>query len=125
MATFKIRGTSFCAVYPYRTEQNEKKQQWESYASELEAIQKKAYIDYLQKNGMRKEILAAVVDYRALIIGVNTLAIPKNLKQLQQRLLRILMKKRALPLLIKALTFQKHTRILQENGFLPTQEKSI
>ncbi len=65
MATFKVRGTSYCVIYPYRTEQDEKKQQWETYNTELEAMQRKAYIDYLQKNRLKEELLAAAVDYKS------------------------------------------------------------
>ena len=48
MATYTIRGRSHNIVYTYKTIDGKRKQQWESYSSELEAIQRKAYIDYLQ-----------------------------------------------------------------------------
>ena len=48
MATYTIRGTSHNIIYTYKTIDGKRKQQWESYSSELEAIQRKAYIDYLQ-----------------------------------------------------------------------------
>ena len=48
MATYTIRGTSHNVVYTYKAADGKRKQQWESYSSELEAIQRKAYIDYLQ-----------------------------------------------------------------------------
>ena len=50
MATYKIRGTSHNVVYPYVTASGKRKQQWESYTTELEAIQRKAYIDFLQNH---------------------------------------------------------------------------
>lgn len=50
MATYKVRGTAHNVIYPYRTEDGKVKQQWETYSTELEAMQRKTYIDYLQKN---------------------------------------------------------------------------
>lgn len=50
MAMYKIRGSSHNVIYTYRTSDGKYKQQWESYDTELEAIQRKAYIDFLQKN---------------------------------------------------------------------------
>ena len=44
MSTYTIRGTSHNIVYTYKTIDGKRKQQWESYSSELEAIQRKAYI---------------------------------------------------------------------------------
>ena len=64
MATYKIRGTSHNVIYTYRTERGEVKQHWESYDTELEAIQRKAYIDHLQKNKKHEEIRAAALEYR-------------------------------------------------------------
>mgnify|MGYP001633194078 FL=1 len=51
MATYKVRGTAHNVIYPYRTEDGKVKQQWETYSTELEAMQRKTYIDYLQKTG--------------------------------------------------------------------------
>lgn len=64
MATYKVRGTAHNIIYPYRTEQGKVKQQWETYSTELEAMQRKAYIDYLQKNRLRHEILKAAQEYQ-------------------------------------------------------------
>lgn len=66
MATYKIRGTTHNVIYPYQTETGAKKQQWESYETELEAIQRKAYIDFLQKNKRHDEIRKAVVEYKTI-----------------------------------------------------------
>ena len=65
MATYTVRGTSHNIVYPYRNEKGAKKQQWETYETELEAAQRKTYIDYLQKHKMRDEILNAALAYKA------------------------------------------------------------
>ena len=51
MATYKVRGTAHNVIYPYHTEDGKVKQQWETYSTELEAMQRKTYIDYLQKTG--------------------------------------------------------------------------
>lgn len=64
MATYKIRGTSHNVIYTYCTEDGIRKQQWETYSTELEAIQRKTYIDFLQKNRRADEVRAAVIDYR-------------------------------------------------------------
>lgn len=64
MATYKVRGTAHNVIYPYRTEDGKVKQQWETYSTELEAMQRKTYIDYLQKNRLRHEIQKAAVEYQ-------------------------------------------------------------
>ena len=77
MATYKVRGTSHNVVYPYVTSLGEKKQQWETYTTELEALQRKAYIDYLQKNGRFDDIRKAAIEYkrnRAIKKSAETIA---------------------------------------------------
>lgn len=64
MATYKVRGNSHNIIYSYRTAEGESKQQWETYATELEALQRKTYIDYLQKNKLFFEVMKAALDYR-------------------------------------------------------------
>lgn len=64
MATLKARGENHSVIYPYTTADGQRKQQWETYSTELEALQRKTYIDYLQKNKMQKELLLAAVTYR-------------------------------------------------------------
>lgn len=63
MATYKIRGNAHNVIYTYKAQGGATKQQWETYSTELEAIQRKAYIDYLQKNKRRNELLQAVAEY--------------------------------------------------------------
>lgn len=63
MATYKIRGNSHNVIYTYKAQDGATKQQWESYSTELEAVQRKAYLDYLQKNKRRSELLQAVAEY--------------------------------------------------------------
>lgn len=64
MATYKMRGTAHNIIYPYRTETGQVKQHWETYPTELEAMQRKAYIDYLQKNGLHHEVMKAALEYK-------------------------------------------------------------
>ena len=64
MATYKIRGTSHNVIYPYKDASGVSKQQWESYDTEAEAVQRKAYIDYLQDKKMAAEIRQAALDYK-------------------------------------------------------------
>lgn len=64
MATYKIRGSSHNVIYTYRTTDGQYKQHWESYDTELEAIQRKAYIDFLQKNKRQDDIRLAATEYK-------------------------------------------------------------
>ena len=54
MATLKIRGESYSVIYLYTAADGQKKQQWETYVTELEALQRKTYIEYLQKNKKKR-----------------------------------------------------------------------
>ena len=64
MATHKIRGSSHNVIFPYKTETGETKQQWESYAIELEAVTRQAYIKYLQNTKDIVGLQAAVNEYK-------------------------------------------------------------
>lgn len=64
MATYKIRGLSHNVIFSYLTETGERKQHWESYETELEAIQRKAYIDVLQKGKRYDDIRKAALEYK-------------------------------------------------------------
>ena len=64
MATYKVRGTSHNVIYQYRTSSGQVKQQWESYETELEAIQRKAFIDYLQSKKQVDEIRKQALEYK-------------------------------------------------------------
>lgn len=64
MATYKARGISHSIIYWYKAPDGENKQHWETYTTELEAIQRKAYIDYLQKNKLHDELVKAAMDYK-------------------------------------------------------------
>lgn len=66
MATYKVRNNAHNIIYPYRTDTGEIKQMWETYATELEAVKRKAYIDYLQKAKLHHELLIAAKEYRKL-----------------------------------------------------------
>jgi len=64
MATYKARGISHSIIYWCMMPEG-KKQQWETYTTELEALQRKAYIDVLQKNNKQDELTKAAVEYKA------------------------------------------------------------
>ena len=64
MATYKRRGASHNVIFPYKTEAGEIKQQWESYTTELEAITRKAFIGYLQKDKDTIGLQKAVNEYK-------------------------------------------------------------
>lgn len=63
MATMKLRGNTHCVIYPYK-ENGRAKQQWESYETELQALQRESFIDYLQKNKKHDEIRQAAHAYK-------------------------------------------------------------
>lgn len=63
MALFKVRGESYNVVFRYSTGDGTKLH-WETYKSELEAVQRKAYIDYLERNGLKGEIIKAALEYK-------------------------------------------------------------
>ena len=65
MATYKMRGDSHSVVYRYIDENGKKIQHWETYQTELEALQRKVYIDCLQKENKNDEMRAAARDYKA------------------------------------------------------------
>ena len=64
MATYTMRGTAHNVVYQYRNEDGKVKQQWETYETEYDALQRKIYIDHLQKEKRYPEITAAALDYK-------------------------------------------------------------
>ena len=69
MATYKVRGIAHNIIYPYRTEDGKVKHQWETYSTELEAMHRKAYIDYLEeKTACRISIVSVSPDREATII---------------------------------------------------------
>ena len=82
MATLKIRGESYSVIYLYTAADGQKKQQWETYVTELEALQRKTYIEYLQKNVPHlilvegEAICAAVGSPRALNVALLGAALP-------------------------------------------------
>lgn len=64
MAIYHVRGISHNIIYPVYTEKGGKKQHWETYATELEAKQRKVFIDYLQKNRLYSELAKAANEYK-------------------------------------------------------------
>ena len=114
MAIMKTRGVnSHSVVYWYVTPEG--KQQWESYQIELEAIQRKAHIDYLQKKKLKDELYKAAMEYKAKREQERETIEAKSLKSTfrkylfrQTRTTRI-----------------KHTANLWRNGCRSTQEKTV
>ena len=64
MATYTVRGNSHNVVYTYFDELGHRKQIWETYMTEVEALKRKAYIDSLQKNQLRAEVTKEALEYR-------------------------------------------------------------
>jgi len=79
MATYQVRGSSHNIIYLYRTDDGKSKQHWETYETELEAIQRKAYIELLQKEKRYDDIRLAVLDYK------RRRAIEKTQRELAQQ----------------------------------------
>ena len=63
MAMYKVRGDSHSIIYSYISAEG-KKQHWETYTTELEALQRKAYIDYLQKIKSQDGLAKAANEYK-------------------------------------------------------------
>lgn len=63
MAMLKVRGNAYNVIYVCRMDGNQKKQIWETYSTEREATQRKAFIDYLQKTKQTNEIVKAAKEY--------------------------------------------------------------
>ena len=64
MATYTVIGNSHKIIYPYRTETGERKQQWETYETELEATLRKVVIGHYQEERNQEALRAAVKEYR-------------------------------------------------------------
>lgn len=60
----RLRTLYLNIIYLYRTDDGKSKQHWETYETELEAIQRKAYIELLQKEKRYDDIRLAVLDYK-------------------------------------------------------------
>lgn len=67
MATYQHRKNSHNVVYQYQTSSGEVKQKWESYTTELETVQRKALIDYLQTNKKYDKIHKLATEYTKTI----------------------------------------------------------
>lgn len=79
MATYQVRGSSHNIIYLYRTDDGKSKQHWETYETELEAIQRKAYIELLQKrSGM------TISDWRYWTISAEELLKRRSVSLLRQ-----------------------------------------
>jgi integrase len=66
MATYKTRGVhSHSVIYWYNLPDGKPKQQWETYQTELEAVQRKAHIDYLEKKKLKDDLYKAAMEYKA------------------------------------------------------------
>jgi integrase len=66
MATIKPRGGAYVVIYNYKGVDEKSIQQWETYKSELEAVQRKAHIDYLQKTKDCDELLRLASEYKQM-----------------------------------------------------------
>ncbi|MEM5768214.1 MAG: site-specific integrase, partial [Bacillota bacterium] len=64
MASIKYKGNAVKVVYDYINRDGEKKQQWETYYTELEAKQRKVIIDDLQKKKDYTALLSEVIAYK-------------------------------------------------------------
>jgi integrase len=64
MARYTPRGNTHCIVYEYWNQADEYKQHWETYTTELEAVTRKAHIDFLQKNKDRETLHKEVLKYK-------------------------------------------------------------
>jgi integrase len=77
MASIKHKGNAFKVVYNYRTNDDELKQQWETYHTELEAKLRKVLIDDMQERKDHQGLLAEVIAYKE---KMNALRIASGMK---------------------------------------------
>lgn len=64
MASYKVRGNKHNVIYTYKTTKGKHKSHWETYSTAMEAIQRKGYIDHLQKKKAHHEIRKAALEYQ-------------------------------------------------------------
>ena len=64
MATIKMRGNTYSLIYNFKGVDGKNVQQWETYETELEIMQRKAFIDYLQKSKSNEMLAVAAADYK-------------------------------------------------------------
>jgi integrase len=64
MATIKPRGNSFNVIYHYKGGDGKNVQQWEAYKTELEAIHRKAHVDYVQKTKDHDALRQLALEYK-------------------------------------------------------------
>ena len=77
MASIKYKGNAVKVVYDYINRDGEKKQQWETYYTELEAKQRKVIIDDLQKKKDYTALLSEVIAYKE---KMNALRVERGVK---------------------------------------------
>lgn len=64
MATITRRGNTYSVKFTYKGDEGQTVQHWESYNTELEATQRKAHIDFLQKIKDNNAIVRLALEYR-------------------------------------------------------------
>ena len=65
MARYKKRGNSHCIIYTYKDENDDDATIWETYQTEILAMQRKATIDYYQRSKDTDKIRELALQYRA------------------------------------------------------------
>ena len=62
MASIVKRGNSFCVVYSYTSENGERKQKWETFHNNEDALKRKKEIEYKQSIGKFKAPSCTTLD---------------------------------------------------------------
>ena len=64
MASIKLRGNTYVVIYSIKGSNGKHKNYWESYKTELEAINRKHYIDVLQQRKLIDGLRRAAEEYK-------------------------------------------------------------
>ena len=84
MASIVKRKNKYSVVYTYQDEKGEKRQKWETFATNAEAKRRKAEVEFQQESGTlvipeAKTVKELLEDYTS-IYGVNTWAMSTQLE---------------------------------------------
>ena len=86
MASIVRRGKSYCVVYSYAAENGEKKQKWETFHNNEDALKRKKEIEYKQSIGKFKAPSCTTLDDLMVeyveLYGKNKSSIWKSIRRL-------------------------------------------
>ena len=96
MATIQPRGNTYAVIYSVKGADGKHKNYWESYRSELEAVQRKAHIDVLQRMKDVDELRRTAETYRTLQESESATNYDKTFKEFAEKWLPYYTRKKKL-----------------------------